>query len=72
MSNSKTCANCGAKMAKAFYGMPTQEIGENPEFIIMGCLVDEDMLRFACKSCGLEIYSSGKTIQGEPRNEGNQ
>jgi ADP-ribosyl-[dinitrogen reductase] hydrolase len=46
-------------MAEAIYGMPSQEDFENPNYIIMGCLVDEDMLRYGCRECGLRIYSSG-------------
>jgi ADP-ribosylglycohydrolase len=52
-------------MAKAIYGMPSQEDFENPKYIIMGCLMDEDMLRYGCRECGFEIYSSGRTENPE-------
>ena len=48
-------------MAEAIYGMPGPEDFENPNYIIMGCLMDEDMLRWRCRECGFEIYSSGRT-----------
>jgi len=41
--------------------MPSSADFDNPNLIIMGCLMDDDMLEYGCKSCGLEIYSSGRT-----------
>lgn len=61
MSRSKKCPECSKPMARAVYGMPSQEDFENPNLIIMGCLMDEETLEFGCKSCGFEIYSSGRT-----------
>ena len=59
MAKTKNCPECKAPMAEAIYGMPSQEDFENPNYIIMGCLMDEDMLRYACRECGVRIYSSG-------------
>jgi ADP-ribosyl-[dinitrogen reductase] hydrolase len=67
MTKTKNCPECKTPMAEAIYGMPTQEDFENPNYIIMGCLVDEDMMRFGCRECGFEIYSSGRT--GNPRKD---
>lgn len=60
MAKNKKCPECKEPMAEAIYGMPSPEDFDNPNFIIMGCLIDEDMLEFACKKCGVEIYSSGR------------
>ncbi len=55
------CPECKSPMAEAIYGMPSQEDFENPNYIIMGCMMDEDMLHFGCRECGIRIYSSGLT-----------
>lgn len=57
----KTCPECKNPMAEALYGMPSPEAFDNPNYIIMGCLMDEEMLRYRCRDCGFEIYSSGRT-----------
>ena len=61
MTKTKTCPECKAVMAEAIYGMPSLEYVDNPKYVIMGCLVDEDTLRWRCNDCGLEIYSGGRT-----------
>ena len=48
-------------MAEAIYGMPSHEYFDNPNYIIMGCLMGEDSLRYGCNECGLEVYDSGHT-----------
>jgi ADP-ribosyl-[dinitrogen reductase] hydrolase len=61
MATLKRCPECSNQLAEAIYGMPSQEDFENPNYIIMGCLMDEDLLRYGCRECGLEIYRSGRT-----------
>ena len=57
MAKDKLCPKCHKVMSEAFYGMPTEEDFNNPKYIIMGCLIDENMLQYRCPECGYEIYS---------------
>ena len=50
-------------MAQALYGMPSPVVFDDPNYIIMGCLMDDDMLQYACKECGTEVYESGRTAK---------
>lgn len=56
MSSRKACPKCGAAMKKAIYGMPGPEDFENPNYIIMGCIIGEEMLSYGCPECEFEIY----------------
>ncbi len=64
MNKTKNCPDCKAPMAEALYGMPNPEVFDDPNYIIMGCLMDEDTLRYRCRECGCEIFSSGRISPG--------
>jgi len=46
-------------MRPALYGMPNQDDFESGKYLIMGCLMDEDPVRFGCPNCGSQVLASG-------------
>jgi hypothetical protein len=59
MSKSKNCPICATEMRPALYGMPNQDDFESGKYLIMGCLMDEDPVRFGCPNCGSQVLASG-------------
>ena len=62
MAKTKNCPECHATMKPALYGMPTEEDFKSDKFFIMGCLMDEDQVEFACTECGTQVLESGSVI----------
>jgi len=57
------CPNCGNKLAKIIYGMPSSDIMdqvEKGEVFIGGCCVDEENPEYHCNVCRRSYYSNLK------------
>lgn len=57
------CPNCGNKLAKIIYGMPSSDIMnqvEKGEVFIGGCCVDEANPKYHCNICRRSYYSNLK------------
>ena len=59
LPNAPLCPECRTQMKNATYGMMPPEDDDDDNFINMGCLIDEDLAKFACPSCGCQILESG-------------
>ncbi len=62
MAKTKNCPDCSSVMKPALYGMPGPEDFESGEFLIMGCLMDVDPVKFGCPDCGMQLLESGTVI----------
>lgn len=62
MEKTNNCPDCSSMMMPALYGMPGPEVFENGEYLIMGCLMDDDPVEFGCPTCGVQVLESGAVI----------
>ncbi len=50
-----TCPNCSQKMSQIVYGLPDEELLNDPDLIIGGCIIEPSSPNFACTKCAYEV-----------------
>jgi len=50
-----TCPNCGQRMTQIVYGLPDEELANDSDVFIGGCIIEPSSPNFACSKCGHEV-----------------
>jgi hypothetical protein len=53
MTQNPYCIVCGSVLAQIAYGFPSYEVLDNPNFVLGGCLFEENQPEFFCKKCDI-------------------
>ena len=58
MTQNPYCIKCGTMLAQIAYGFPSPDLFDNPNFVIGGCLMEEDQPAFYCKKCDVAVSNA--------------
>ncbi len=50
------CPKCGDQLREIIYGFATEDMSKNPNFVIGGCLIDEDPFTYRCLTCDQDFH----------------
>ncbi len=58
MTQNPYCIKCGSVLARIAYGFPSPDLFDNPDFVLGGCVMEEDQPTFFCKKCDAAVSNS--------------
>ena len=45
------CPKCGEQLREIIYGMATEDMFNNPNYVLGGCIIEEDAADYHCLTC---------------------
>jgi hypothetical protein len=55
MTQNPYCIKCGSVLAQIAYGFPSPDLFDNPNFVLGGCVMEENQPEFFCKKCDVAV-----------------
>lgn len=55
MTQNPYCIRCGSVLARIAYGFPSPDLFDNPNFVLGGCLMEDNQPEYFCKKCDVAV-----------------